>query len=92
MGQAGSGEPPVGRSRLTGRACDEVNPTGYTAETAHGLTPSTPGHLGMQVHNLNGADAKTIQYDNVLLTPEPVTPALLSVGGLVVAKGRRRGT
>ena len=71
------------------RARDEVNPTVYTAQISHGLTLSTPAHLGMQVHNLNGADAKTVRYDNVLLMPETATLALLAVGGLVVAMGRR---
>jgi len=71
------------------RARDEVDPTVYTAQTAHGLTPGAPGHAGMQVHNLNGADAKTVWYDNVLVTPEPVTVALVAAGGLFVALGRR---
>ncbi len=69
---------------------DDAGATIYTAEVAHGLTLSTPGHLGMQVHNLNGADAKTIQYDNVLLTPEPATAVLIGLGGLIVGLARRR--
>ena len=69
---------------------DDAGATIYTAEYAHGLTLSTPGHLGMQVHNLNGADAKTIQYDNVLLMPEPATAALIGLGGLIVGLARRR--
>jgi len=72
------------------RARDQANPPTYTAQAAHGLTLSTPGHLGMQVHNLNGADAKTVRYDNVVLTPEPTTVALVAAGGLMLALGRRR--
>lgn len=72
------------------RERDDAGATIYTAEVAHGLTLSTPGHLGMQVHNLNGADAKTIQYDNVLLMPEPATAALIGLGGLLVGLARRR--
>jgi len=69
---------------------DDDEATIYTAEYAHGLTLSTPGHCGMQAYNNNGADAKTIQYDNVLLTPEPATAVLIGLGGLIVGLARRR--
>ena len=77
------------------RARDDVGATVYTAQVAHDLTLSSPGHLGMQVHNLNGADAKTIQYDNVNVIPVPVSAVLavqglLAVGGLEFLRRRRR--
>ena len=69
---------------------DSVNPTIYTAEYAHGLDLSEPGHCGMQAYNKNGSDAKTVQYDNVLLMPEPATAVLIGLGGLIVGLARRR--
>ena len=77
------------------RARDDVGATVYTAQVAHDLTLSSPGHLGMQVHNLNGDDTKTIRYDNVNVIPVPVSAVLaaqglLAVGGLEFLRRRRR--
>jgi hypothetical protein len=77
------------------RERDDLSATVYTAQVAHDLTLSVPGHLGMQVHNNNGADAKTICYDNAHLIPSPVSvclaaQGLLAVGGLEFLRRRRR--